>query len=467
MNQSQLQHPFGKTTTEELVHYAGILRYEDLPPETVEAIKIHILDTCGAIAAGSSADVPRNLTDLVRDWGGRAESTVFIFGDKVPASNAAWANSTMSRGFDYETLLAGGATHVSASIVPAAFALAEYNKNVRNQPVTGKKLITAIALGCDLNWRFRVAGGPSTIMNSGWLAETFAPPAIGALGGNLFGLNEEQINYAMAIGYNQCCGTYGATLGEGAGMMAQLSQGIGAKTGVLSVILAEKGFAAYKDMIDGRWGLYRMYGNGSYDRDVLTGELGKRFKHIEPVIKRYPGCGATQNVVNGLLKIIEEHNLGADTVSHIKICVSESSFFQCGENKGEPVNAAEALWNFRYSAAIALLRRDVFVDSFTEKAIHDPRTLALIPKIAVCANASLSRDIEIEIETKDGISFSIKESDPNPIKGKEIVDKFRRCCRFAANTLSDDKIENFIKTVDRLEDVDDVGGLALVSTESS
>jgi 2-methylcitrate dehydratase PrpD len=450
------------TATEELVHYAKTLRYEDLPLQTIEAVKLHILDTCGAIAAGSSADGPRNLAGLVREWGGRAESTVLIFGDRVPAPNAAWANSTMSRGFDYETLLTGGATHVSACIVPAAFALAEYSKIIRNRPVTGKELIAAIALGCDLNWRFRVAGGPNTIMNGGWLAETFAPPAIGALGGNLFGFDEEQINYAMAIGYNQCSGTYGATLGEGAGLMAQLSQGMGTKAGVLSVILAERGVAAYKDMIDGRWGLYHMYGNGSYDRDVLVGQLGKRFKHIEPVIKRYPGCGATQTVVNGLLKMIREHDIMVDTISRVTITVSESAFFQCGEHKSEPVNSSEALWNFRYSAAVALLRKDVFVDSFTEEAIHDSQTLALIPRINVRADAPLGRDAVIEIETRDGQSFHIKESDQNPMKGEEIVDKFRRCCRFAAKTLSDEEVEGFIQTLNGLEEVADVGALAVV-----
>ena len=115
-----------------------------------------------------------------------------------------------------------------------------------------------------MNWRFRVAG--TAVMGSGWLADTMAPPAIGAMGGKLLDLNRDQVNYAMGIGYNQCAGNYGATLGPEGGYLAQLSQGMGSKNGVLAVILAEKGFTSYRDMIDGRWGLFKMYAGGTYNR---------------------------------------------------------------------------------------------------------------------------------------------------------------------------------------------------------
>lgn len=444
------------SATDKLVVYAASLRYEDLPAKAVEAVKMHVLDTCGAIVAGSAAEGPKKLVGLVKEWGGRAEGTLLVYGDKVPAPNAAWANSTMSRGFDFDTLLTGGATHVSASIIPAAFALAEFQTAFKKKVVSGKELITAIALGCDLNWRFRVAGGPSTIMAGGWLAETFAPPAIGALGGNLFGFDSEKINNAMGIGYNQCSGTYGASLGEGAGLMAQLSQGMGTKAGVLSVILADKGFTAYKDVIDGRWGLYKMYGNGQYDPEILVGGLGKRFDSINPTIKRYPGCGATQPVVFGLVEMAREHHLRSEDVAKVNIGVGESAYYQCGENKGKPVNPAEALWNFPYSAAVALTSGKVFVDDFSTEAIQNPQVLELIQRIHVYPDKSFTRDAKLEITTKDGRTYHRRETSANPAVGSEIIEKFRNCCRFPVRPLSEEKVEGFIQIVSRLEEVDNV-----------
>ena len=75
----------------------------------------------------------KKLTDLLKEWGGKGEATIFVYGYKVPAHHAALINGTMSRGFDFESLVGGGATHVAGSIVPAAFALAEYARVPQNE----------------------------------------------------------------------------------------------------------------------------------------------------------------------------------------------------------------------------------------------------------------------------------------------------------------------------------------------
>ena len=441
---------------DELVTYAQNLKYEDLPSQAVEAVKTQVLDTCGAMMAGSKAEGPKNLVNLLKEWGGRGEGTIFVYGYKVPLPNAAWANSTMSRGFDYETLLSGGATHVSASIVPGAFAIAEYGQVFKDKTISGKDLITAIALGSDLNWRLRVAGGESTIMAGGWLAETFAPPAIAALGGKLLGFDRGKIYHAMGIGYNQCSGTYGACLGENGGLMGQLSQGMGTKAGVLSVVLADRGFTAFKDIIDGRWGLYKIYGRGHYDPDVLVGELGTRFESLNPTIKRYPGCGATQPVIYGVIELVRENNIKAEDVAGVNIGVIDSAYYQCGENKGEPSNTADALWNFRYATAVALVKGKVLVDDFTREAIQNPQVLALVQKVDVYPDKSLTREVEIEIKTKDGKYYRRKESNSNPMLGSEIIEKFRSCNRFSAKPLPEESLQRLIRMINKLEENDDV-----------
>jgi 2-methylcitrate dehydratase PrpD len=68
------------------VDYARGSRFKDLPPKVVDYAKILILDTLGVIIAGSSAKGIGTFADLLKDWGGKPESTVFIYGDKVPAA---------------------------------------------------------------------------------------------------------------------------------------------------------------------------------------------------------------------------------------------------------------------------------------------------------------------------------------------------------------------------------------------
>lgn len=447
------------SATEKIVQYAHTLTFNDLPAQAIADVKIHILDTIGATLAGSAAECSQKLVALIHEWGGQNQGTVLAFGHKVPAHHAAWVNSVMSRGFDFETLLTGGATHVSASIIPAAFALCEYAKHIDDTRITGRDLITAVAIGCDLNWRFRVAGGESTIMSGGWLAETFAPPAIAALGGNLLGFDVKKIAYAMGIAYGQCCGNYGATVGDYGGFMAQLSQGIGATSGVLSVILANSGFTAYTDIIDGQWGLYHMFGDGTYDPDILVGDLGICYDAIVPEIKRFPGCGATQLPVYGALKLAHRYQIKTEQIDSVHLHVGPASYTLCGDSKFEPLNSADALWNHRYSIAVALTKNNVFVDDFTKEALRDPDVLALIPKIEVTPDPALKRDARIEIRLIDDQVRRIHIKAMKPVSEKEIIAKFKACSRFSIPPLPDEKAEGFIEMTQQLEAVDDVTAL--------
>jgi 2-methylcitrate dehydratase PrpD len=448
------------SATDELVRYTEALRYEGLPLQAVEAVKIHVLDTFSAIIAGSAAEGVKNLVKLVKEWRGKAEGTIFVYGGRVPLPHAAWVNSSMSRGFDFESLVGGGATHVPGSVIPAALVISEYAEAFKNKVINGKELITAIVLGIDLNWRLRMAGiGESTAMGGGWLAETFSPPAIAALGGKLLGFNREKIANAMGIGYAQCCGHYGATVGKGGGLMAQVSQGLGTKAGVLSVLLADRGFTAFKEVIDGRWGLYRLYGNGKYDPEVLVYGLGKRFEHLNPNTKRYPGCGATQAPVYAVLELAREHKTKAEDVARVRIRMAEMPYWQVGENKGKPLTPADALWNARYSAAVALVKGTVFVDDFSEGAIRNPRILELLQRIEVKLDKSLTQtnDLEIEIKMKDGKAYWKKGQIVPPSMSKaEIIEKFKRCNYFSVKPLPEKSIESFIQMVDELEEVDNV-----------
>ena len=85
----------------------------------------------------------------MKGWGGKKEATVLVHGVKVPAHNAAWLNSIMTRSFDFgivtpyigDTMVP---SHVSESTVPTAVTAAEW------QRASGKELITALVLGEDV-----------------------------------------------------------------------------------------------------------------------------------------------------------------------------------------------------------------------------------------------------------------------------------------------------------------------------
>ncbi|MDP2951845.1 MAG: MmgE/PrpD family protein, partial [Chloroflexota bacterium] len=77
--------------------------FSDLPPETVEVTKRSILDTMGVILAASTLeDGCRAVVSLVKEAGGKAESSILAFGGKVPCGMAAFANGSMTHALDYD-----------------------------------------------------------------------------------------------------------------------------------------------------------------------------------------------------------------------------------------------------------------------------------------------------------------------------------------------------------------------------
>src|SRR4030042_3469678 len=76
--------------------------YEKIPEEAIESTKKDILDTLGVAVAGSNAPGIKEIISLVRDWGGKRESTLIMQGIRVPCHYAALVNSTMAHALDYD-----------------------------------------------------------------------------------------------------------------------------------------------------------------------------------------------------------------------------------------------------------------------------------------------------------------------------------------------------------------------------
>ena len=446
---------------EVILDYIHQIEYSSIPSYVSEYVKVHVLDTLGALFAGSRAKVSQRLLSLIKGWQCRKEATVLLYGHKTLLPWASWLNSTMVRGFDYEPILMGGATHVPGSIIPAALNLAEYAESRLGKRISGKELIVSIVIGLDLNWRLRAAGRgkKTTGMGSGWLAETFSPIAIAALGGKLLEFTKEQINYAMAIGFCQSCGHYGATVGPNGGLMAQLSQGLGTKNGILAVLLAAKGFKAFKDIIGGKWGLYILFGDGKYDTNILLGNLGTKFDHLRPYVKKYPGCGALQAPVEATLRIVNKEDLNPEDVAEIKVKIDPLSYELVAEGKGNTLpEEGDALWDCFYAVALAVKKKRVSIEDFTEEGIKGSGILDLLPKIKIIRDKrkKVRMGAEVEIKTKRGYVYCEKIENLDSLEEQTLIEKFKNCCNVSPKRFSKSQIELIIKQVKELENLDSV-----------
>lgn len=68
-----------------LIHKIAGATFESLPSEAVAAAKRSVLDCIATTIAGSSAPGVKETLSQLKYWGGRPESTVVLFGDRLPA----------------------------------------------------------------------------------------------------------------------------------------------------------------------------------------------------------------------------------------------------------------------------------------------------------------------------------------------------------------------------------------------
>jgi 2-methylcitrate dehydratase PrpD len=256
-------------------------KFEDMSHAVVEATKAVILDQLAIALSGSAADGAVQVAEEVLDWAGKPESTVWVYGNKVPVANAAFANSVMTHGWDHDDAHLPSITHTGTVTVPAAFATAE-----RRGKLNGKQLITAVNIGIEVVTR--LSAGVPTSFEQGWHPTTvFGGFGTAATAGWILELNETQMRNALGLTYSRTSGNI-QCVPDGA-LSKRLQPGFASKAALEAVLLAEKGVTGATNIFEGQYGLYPLYFKNKCSRNVVISEWGKLFASPYLTIKPYPG----------------------------------------------------------------------------------------------------------------------------------------------------------------------------------
>ena len=451
-----------------LVGYLKHLRFEDIPPKTVELSKRAILDTLAVIMCGSGADGVDVLVDVVRQWAGRPECIVPVYGVRVPSPLASLASATMARACDFDSVHEGAGIHADATIVPAALAAAQYRHVSTGAVTTGRDLIVARTIGVDLQCRLRLAGGKRT--KEYFTSETYAPIPVAAMGAKMLGLDEDRFFNAMGIAYSLCSGNPQGYL-EGADTV-RLQQGFAAQAGIIALVLADRGLQGVREMLGVTYGLYATYTRGESDLEALTSGLGSEFRGDEVSLKVYPCCKFTHGAIVGAAQLMEVHGIRVEQVREVSITTSSRGYNLCGEpeRKLAPQTVTDAQFSFYYIVGATLLNGKVTVADFTREAIHDSSVLKQARKVQVSVDPEKDAlpvmvvPVDLTMKTTDGKEFSVrvegtKGDSKHPLGLDEIEAKVRQCARQAVKPLGGQKVDMLCELVRNLEDVDDVTAL--------
>lgn len=435
--------------TKELSNFIVKSRIEDFPEEVIEHSKRCFLDWIGVTLGGMNHPSVKILADLIQEIGGKKQASIIGYGIKTNIFNAALVNGTMSHILDYDDAHLDSRSHPSAPLIPALLSIAEYKK------LSGADLITSFILGFDVSIRIGLALG-KTYYDLGW----HATPILGRFGsaagvGKLLGLNVKGLANALGLAATQAGGirrVFG-TMGK------PFHAGKAALDGMLSAMLAQRGFTAPEDVLDEQSGFPQLF-SAHYDSDQITNELGKSYQVLTVSFKPHAACLAAHPVIDGLISIKDQHHLTPELIDEINLEVAPMCLTVT--DNADPKNGLEGKFSVYFCAALAIVEGQARHSQFTDRMVHNPRIRGLMGKIKVVSNQSLKEaEANAVVRLKNGAQHTKQVSAPkgdprNPLSFGEIVEKFKDLSK---NVLPEHSIQRIIGMIQDLEKVKNILGL--------
>jgi 2-methylcitrate dehydratase len=436
------------TVSEALSKYVAAFKYNDLSDEVVRYSKQLLLDTLGVGLGGYLSEPSRIARSLVRELGGKPESTIIGSGEKTICSNAAFLNGVMVRYLDFGDVYRGLSSCHPSENIPAALAVGE------RQHSTGKEVLVATVLGYEVLSRIIDA-----IPLKGWSPVSLGGYVVPFIAGKLLGLSEKQMVNAVGMSGS----TNHTFFGRGPlTMMKAMGYPLATQSGINAVLMAQKGFTGPGFIIEA---LNHTIGRDADLTPLLKG--GEKLKILESSMKPYAAAGMMQAPLTMLFSLIKSHGIGAEDVEEINLKTYEFATHASQPSAYQPETRESADHSMPYCIAIALIEGELSPDQFRGDKWKDPKVLNLMSKLKVTEDPEMTKLYpsmvpgELEICTKKGERFKARvdypKGDPhNPMTDADVEAKFRM---LASKMMEEDQISQIIDRVSNIEKVQDIGDL--------
>ncbi len=442
------------------------LQYDDIPPEVIAKAKLCVLDTLGVALAGSRTSVGRIARAFALDIGGREETTIFHYGDRVPCVLAAYANATMAFCHNFTDTTLSCVVHCGPAIVPTALAVAE------KEGSSGKDFLVAVIAGYDMMTRVGNALNSGTARMNHHRSGFHATGTTGVFGtclaaSKLFRLDPDQTVSALGTAASYASGILGSSASPGSETW-KTHTGMAAQNGISAALLAQKGLKGPANTLEGEVGFLKPFGWGKYDLGQLEEDLGKTYRIMGSAFKLYNGAHVWATPLDCLKQIIDIHQVPPDDVSEIRIIIPTMYTYvmpRFGE-KHYPQDYAEAENDPCYLMAAMMLHSQVSVAQFHEPTLTDGRMREMATKVAVEVDPALDAifketdkaPAKVRITLHNGSELEASQDYPRgtpqrPATRTELENKFRG---LTVASIGEQRASRLIDSIGTLEEQDNL-----------
>jgi 2-methylcitrate dehydratase PrpD len=425
-----------------------------------EAGRRGLLDTVGVALAGAGEEAVRVLREVVLPAGSDGPATLLGLGGRASVLDATLINATAAHALDFDDTQANVRGHPSATIAPAALALAE------SLGSSGAELITAYVVGIEVAGRIGRGLGPAHARQGFHSTGTLGVFGAVAAAGRLLGLDPVQAAHALGIAASSAAG-----LRSNFGFMAKpLHAGNSARAGVLAAQLARRGFTATPEVLDAPHGFVDVFSPGDADPNRLLAE--GEWQIVEPgiAVKKYPCCNRGHRAADAILALVERFDLQPDEIERIEVILPAGEVDAAGRVGPmiypRPTTGLQAKFSLQYVLAAAVVDRGLGVAAFTDAAVARSEVNALRARVVPMADegrpASVAElnYVEVRVVRRDGsvVYESVRFSRGDPRGGisltaGELAAKFVDCARL---TRPEETVARSLALFEELESLPDV-----------
>ncbi|HEV2522246.1 MAG TPA: MmgE/PrpD family protein [Candidatus Acidoferrales bacterium] len=460
--------PADNPYTQGMATFVSGLRYEQIPEEVIDRIKLLILDSLGCAIYGAELEWSLILMHTLQQLDSSKSCGVWGTSVRLSAPHAALVNGTLVHGFELDDIHRLGVMHVGAVTLPSLLAVTEIRPGI-----TGRDFLTAAVAGYEIGPRVGRCMGEEHI-GQGWhSAATVGVFSSAAAAAAALRLTKEQTVHALGIAGTQSAGLMAAQYGS---MVLRMHTGRSAQSGLYGGLLAANGFTGIVNVFESDYGGFCTTFSRSHDRfnlAELTAGLGSRFETMQVSLKFYSCVSSNHTTLDAIRAIRARRPFSVDDVDHVVVHGSQVTVDHVGW-KYNPAGISAAQLNLPFCVATLLLDGNVFIDEFTAMKIVDPVRIALADRVKVVADPDIMargsefrQMVRVEVFLKDGTVMTETVETPRGSERSfaskaDVVEKFEN---LAGHVLPAGHVAAIREAVLNLETLPDSSRLARLLTK--
>lgn len=458
-----------------LAEWVATVRFEDLPVDAVEQIKLQFLDHLGSAILGADSIGDDILLDAATRLGSGSEATIILADRRASPFVAALVNAASISLTELTVGVGRAIVHPGTQGVPVALAEAERRGS------SGADVLLALVVAYEvlirIGWSMtHIPDEPLSkvrpqLTKRGW----YAPSLIGSFGAaaaaaKLGNLDARQTADAFGI-----CGNLSPTTvhkGAKEGMVKGLGEGWAAALGMFAVDLAANGFAGVPGIAGELFPL--LVGDpSSVDFRRIDDGLGERYEFLDfGGNQTMFSASRTSSITDCAVGLREEHRIDPTEIADVLV-ETMSRFVTLSDP--EPANQLAGKFSIPYCVAQVLAGRgrdELLDEAFSEAAFEDPAWRPIARAVRVEVNPEFDADFEsyprkssssrITVTTKDGATYIHRVFGAFGMLGgarATTADFVRKFMHLAERRLPDGHAARMVEIVDGFETAPGVAGL--------